>query len=1122
MLRTEARLVYSPSDLISFLINPQISWLDRYNLERPGEIIPDAGTEEQQLIRDVGDEHEQRYLAALKVSGRVVEIDRESGSPWHRTLTAMREGTEVIYQGRLEWGEFAGWSDFLYRVPEPSDLGSWSYEVWDTKLARSMKPYYVIQLCCYAEMLESMQGHRPEDAGIILGSNERVPVRVSDYWFYYQAVKRDFLRAQATFDEKVVPHFSGMGEYGRWQLHVDAILDARDDVSVVANIRSTQIKKLQEAGIGTVAALSAAAGAEGIGADTFSRLNKQAKLQISSRGQERPAYEVLTADPERPRQGFGLLPPQSPYDVYFDIEGYPLIEGGLEYLLGASHHENGSGLFESWWAHDRAGERASFERFVNWIHQRWQVDRSMHVYHYASYEVTALKRLMCRYASCEEQIDELLKNGVFVDLYKVVRQGMIVGEPKYSLKNIEHLYRPHRDGGVATAGDSIVYYHRWLADRDGDDHLSSTTLKLIWDYNRADCESTWQFADWLRGAQAEACIPYCPKEAPKETGGTTTARGAFAQRLLANPPADPEARRVHELLAHTLEFHRRENKALWWFVFDRAEMTEQELIEDRECLGGLRRTESPAQTVKKSTVCEYTFPEQESKIRAGDLCYIDQTVSQKATVEKVDYELNLVWLKRGIKSGDLPSSANLIPNDYVDTGVIDESIEVTVLRYAENGQLPSALSDYLYKRAPRVEWQSGDLLVPETADLDSQLFRLALAMHESTLCIQGPPGSGKTCRGAHLIAQLIKSGKRVAISSNGHNAICLLLNETVKIAGANGFSITAIKVGGEEDAVCAPAVWVADSARLDCGGLPQLLGGTAWCLSRPELQGCFDYLFVDEASQMSLAKLIGMARCAKNIVLLGDQMQLPQPIRGAHPGESGQSVMDYYLAGHATIPENLGVFLPTTWRMRPEICSFISDAFYDGRLKAAEDTSSRSLVPTGGQKLLHKSAGLAYVPVVHSGNSCESDEEVAAVLAVVAELLGHTLKTPQGERQVSFEDILVLAPFNLQVRGLQKALGEVRIGTVDKFQGEQAPIVIVSMTSSTGDESARGLDFLFDRNRLNVALSRAQVLGIIVASPELERARGSNLEQMKAVNIYCRAIQHAEYTVRYVGEPVSV
>jgi uncharacterized protein len=622
--------------------------------------------------------------------------------------------------------------------------------------------------------------------------------------------------------------------------------------------------------------------------------------------------------------------------------------------------------------------------------------------------------------------------------------------------------------------------------------------------------------------QADAGILYSPQEQPKELNEITTARGQFAQQLLANPPADVESRRVHDLLAHTLEFHRRENKALWWFVFDRAKMTEQELIEDRECLGALRRTASPVENVKQSVLCEYTFPEQEFKIRADDCCYVDQSVSEKATVDRIDGERSLIWLKRAKRSGDLPVSANLIRDEYVSSKVIDESIEDLVRGYAESGRLPSALSDFLFRRAPRVAGHTPGPLVSETDDLDIRLFELALALQNSTLCVQGPPGSGKTRRGARLISRLIQAGKRVAISSNGHNAICLLLNEAVKTGVADGIAIRAVKVGGDEEAVCPDAIWVKDPGKLDCSSLPDLVGGTAWCFSRPELQDCFDYLFVDEASQVSLAKLIGMAPCAKNIVLLGDQMQLPQPIRGAHPGESAQSVMDYYLAGHATIPRDMGVFLPTTWRMRPELCAFVSDAFYDGRLDAASDTSGRSIVLSGEQKLLRKAAGIAYVPVVHTGNSCESPEEVLVVRDIVAELLGHTLITAEGERAVRFGDILVLAPFNLQVRQLQKALQDVRTGTVDKFQGEQAPIVIFSMTSSSGDESARGLDFLFDGNRLNVALSRAQVLAIVVASPELERARCSNVEQMKAVNLYCRAVDHATKASQHAGEKMTV
>lgn len=325
-----------------------------------------------------------------------------------------------------------------------------------------------------------------------------------------------------------------------------------------------------------------------------------------------------------------------------------------------------------------------------------------------------------------------------------------------------------------------------------------------------------------------------------------------------------------------------------------------------------------------------------------------------------------------------------------------------------------------------------------------------------------------------------------------------------------GVHFTAAKCGEDDREPFHPAIEIIDgnTGVFDRQPLPEFVGGTAWVFSRPEAQGRFDYLFIDEAGQVSLAKLVAMAPSACNLVLLGDQMQLNQPMRGVHPGESGTSILEYYLQDHATVPEDLGIFLPKTWRMRPEICSFISNAFYDGRPNHESCAEERAIHLTRAAKFLHGSSGLVYVPVEHRDNTYESDEEAAVVREIVADLLGQTLEEAgQRTRPVSADDILVVAPFNLQVRKLKRALPGLRVGTVDKFQGQQAPVVIFSMTASEGDASPRGIEFLFDRHRLNVALSRAQVLAIIVASPKLEVTRCSRLEQMQLVNVFCRAAQ---------------
>ena len=558
MQRLQGNWLYSPSDLIKFVENEAVTWLDRYDKEFPGELIADETAAEDRLIQTTGEEHESEVLARFTTDGRDIADLKNSVAAFESTVRAMSEGREIIYQARLEDGDLAGYADFLIRVEGASEFGSWHYEVWDTKLARSVKPYFAIQLCCYAELLEAIQRRRPEHVGVVLGNGSQERLKTDDYLFYYRAVKRAFLMQQRMFDPMQQPKLDGMADYGRWNGHVRRALDARDDLSAVANIRASQVEKLQATGIFTVTGLATSdlKGIRGLEPAAFARLRSQARLQIGSRGESTPRYELVPPDTERPRLGFGSLPPASPNDVCFDIEGYPLIDGGIEYLLGAVSREDGQLLFRDWWAHDRTEERAAFEAFVKWVHDRWRNDPAMHIYHYAAYETSALKRMMGRYACCEQEVDDLLRNRVFIDLYTVVRQGLIVGEPAYSLKNIEHLYMPVRHGDVTSAGDSMVYYHRWLQDRDGPDCGTSAALRLIRDYNEADCRSTWRLMDWLRSVQASASVPFVPPGELKQPNPITNHLAALADEMLAEIPSDEssdaEKWRVHRFLAHLL------------------------------------------------------------------------------------------------------------------------------------------------------------------------------------------------------------------------------------------------------------------------------------------------------------------------------------------------------------------------------------------------------------------------------------------------------------------------------------------------------------------------------------------------------------------------------------------
>lgn len=1121
MRKLDGKRIYSPSDLITFMESEYVSWMDRLYLENPDVVQPDPDSVEDEILRAKGDEHERAFLEELIGTGHDVVNLRRSAGQMADTLQAIREGREVIYQGTLASGEFVGIADFLVRVDGDSALGNYHYEVWDTKLARKPKPYFVIQLCCYAEMLAALQGRLPQELQVVLGTKVRRQFRTEDYFYYYSHLKLGFLQLQDRFDPSKAPDIPGPKTLGRWSGHGMGILQARDDLGLIAGMRTLQIRRMREAGIETAQSLAESPldKIQGITAPALARMRRQARLQIASRELPKPQFELTGPDPGNPRLGLAALPPDSANDIFFDMEGYPFLEDGLEYLFGVTYIEDGVPVFRDWWAHSREEERKAFECFVKWAYGRWRQDPSMHIYHYAAYEVTALRRLMGRYAICEDELDQLLRNEVFVDLYSIVRQGLFVGEPSYSLKNVEKLYRNERKGELSSAADSLVFYQRWLEARDGADWSSSPTLRLIREYNREDSESTWQLACWLREVQKQAGIVYVPKPLAPESEKVKqiTEQTRYAEEMRAEIPADrsgdPERWRVHELLSWFLEFHRRESKPIWWAMYERHGMTEQQLIDDPECLGGLARTDLRPEKIKLSYGHEYRFsPEQETKLRQGSKCIFAHDLTRRATIEAFDSIAGLLTLK--FSSAEAPASLGLIPDEWVNPAPIVQSIEGLIRRYRESGKLPSAIDHFLHRWPPALRGRSTrePIILPGT-DLLQGSIKAAIDLDDSTLCIQGPPGTGKTFTAAHMIVALLKLGKRVGITSNSHRAICLLLNEAAKLAEASRYSFRGVKVGGDDEDQEDLHKWiecVESASKLFTGTqLPNLIGGTAWAFSHTGAQGALDYLFVDEAGQVSVANLLGMAPSTRNIILIGDQMQLSQPIKGSHPGESGTSTLEYLLQDHSTIPDDLGIFLGETWRMHPEVCRFISGAVYEDRLKPKPLTASRMIrFGTGARRYVQQNAGVVFVPTEHEGNTYESEEEAEVIAQIVAELTDQFITdSKKPDRRLTRDDILIVTPYNLQVRKLTERLPGIRVGTVDKFQGQEAAVVIYSMCASSGDASPRGIEFLFSKNRLNVAISRAQTLAIVVGNRALARTRCTTVEQMQLVNVFCRAVE---------------
>ncbi|HEY9715736.1 MAG TPA: ribonuclease H-like domain-containing protein, partial [Chroococcales cyanobacterium] len=687
--------------------------------------------------------------------------------------------------------------------------------------------------------------------------------------------------------------------------------------------------------------------------------------------------------------------------------------------------------------HTEDEEKAAFAAFVDWVYKRWKDDPSMHIYHYAAYEKSALRKLTGKHAICAFEVDELLRHEVMVDLYAVLKKAIRVGEPRYSLKNIEHLYKEKRKGDVATAVDSIVFYQRWLEEKPNgaSDWKDSPILADIRAYNKEDCDSTWQLATWLRDLQKQSGITWKnpnTRSGPdriSESAQQRTRAAELAETLLqkATTAETSESRQLHALIANVMEFHWREAKPVFWARFDRREMSDQELFEDSICLAGLERTSAAPTQCQKSIHYEYSYdPEQETKIDVGDECFYAHDLSETVKVVEIDGDKGHIVLSRSIKRLAPPEKLNLIQNEFVSADEIAQAIYRIGSKLIAGEELPQSLTDFIARRPPRIaDWRDGPI-VDGSCDLVAQTCSVISRLESTTLCIQGPPGSGKTYTASKAIIELLKSGKTVGVTSNSHKAIANLIDAIAdKCDASSNVNLRAAKIQSQKKDfhVANARVMALTPAKLFAAerGTFNLIGGTAWAFCKPEAEAMVDYLFVDEAGQVSIANLVGMSASARNIVLIGDQMQLAQPLKGTHPADSGQSTLEYLLGDRQVIPSDFGIFLGTSFRMHPDICSFISGSVYENRLYPHPSTKERVLIlPPASAELApdFPPAGVFFHPVSHDGNAQDSCEEADAIAKLVSQLLLCSLTDGVTIRPVTKKDILVVAPFNMQVRRL--------------------------------------------------------------------------------------------------------
>jgi predicted RecB family nuclease len=1140
-------LILSASDLSRFLGCRHLTGLD---LAATRGLRPRPRRVEDPLLEVLwkrGLEHEAAYVASLEATGhRVTDLrpfDSFDTQDEHvqATLEAMQRGDDVIVQAALRDDSWFGKPDVLRRVPGSSAFGNWSYEVIDTKLSRETKAGTILQLGLYSEMLGRVQQARPETFHVVTPDKvaPHQKYRLDDYAAYFRLIRTLMLDTIALDPDEILQSFYpepvAQCEICSWAMQCRDKRRADDHLSLVAGITRIQRRELDTQGIRTLTALGGMVidpfpfKPRRGSVESFIRTREQARLQVASRDREIPLFE-LREIVESHDEGLCRLPEPSPGDIFLDLEGDPFAtEGGREYLFGlVTTGEDGSVQYRSFWGLTERDERVAFEAAMDVITAAWEKDPGMHVYHYAPYEPSAFKRLMGRHVTREHELDNLLRNGSFVDLYAVIRQGVRVGTERYSIKNLEPLYAFKRTVELADARRCLQAMEHALA-MGTHEVIPDEVRNAIEEYNRDDCVSTLRLRDWLEQVRADHIAKGMdiPRPKPLEIEVATLSdrdqlvadlRARLLRDVLELRVERDEEQQARWLLAYLLDYHRREDRAVWHEYFRLRGLAEEALPDEPQAIAQMQFAERIDEKRHKTTgrptgtvTDRYTFEPQEVEIEKGDLKLKDGTSLGKLVA--LDREAFTVDIQKGPKmAGTHPES--VFAFTYVPSKVIEESILGIGTRVANEGKVTvgSKSADRLARalllaKPPRL--RKGSLEAKPGEGPLERLLRVAHELDHGVLAVQGPPGSGKTYSGAEMICSLVEAGKRVGIAATSHKVIRNLLEAVQKAAAEHRQDIALAHrcdegEYDESDGIACLGSNMEVAAAL-ASRSAHVAGGTAWVWSAAEVAGSVDVLFIDEAGQVSLANAVAMSPAAENIVLLGDPQQLEQPRKGSHPEGVAVSALQHMLGDHATIPDDRGVFLPTTWRMCPAITSFTSELFYENRLEPKDGLDRQVL--SGAARF--DGNGLWMIRADHDGNRTSSVEEIELVAGLIEELVGAGSKWMDDKgraKQLTGRDILVVAPYNAQVSRLIERVRSTgaRVGTVDKFQGQEAPVVIYSMATSRPEDAPRGMEFLYSLNRLNVATSRARCAAILVASRFLFEPECRSPHQMKLANALCR------------------
>ena len=1136
MRKFDDNWVISPQDLVGELECSHRLDLEWSVINNLIDLPVKKKSEQDELLTDIGVAHEAKIADSLRAAGSFLDIGKPAFTPealsvaHERTLKAVASGVETIYQATFYTGDFLGYADFLILVkdedgnPLKDEQGRFVYDPVDAKSARSAKRAAVLQVAAYAAIMREIGLATPNSVHLWLGGDKKWAAPALDVIDLAEYFMKRVRAKISKITDAPQPLWAPPKESCtrcRWKKNCESGREEAQDLSLIQGIRGNTRSLLVANGIKTIDDMAIATDEQRpklpreVSKETFAKLRDQADIQKRGRDLKKLIFEV------RDQTAFGLLPVASPGDIWFDMEGDPFANdgSGLEYMFGYMWGTDPDYEFATFDARNTDEERIAFINFVDYLIARRAEFPEMHVYHYASYEVSALLRLAQRHGLYEFEVDKLVREGLFVDLYSLVRRAFLFSTQSLSIKKIEPIYWDgNRDKDVSDAFGSVVEFEKGLALlAEGKESEFLKILATIKDYNKDDVESTRQLDAWIRNQAELAGIdigemrplaqvkyddePELEREEP------------IALQLLSDVPLKREDRNEIQqglaLLSAAISFHHREDRPVWWNIFDLALKEKDELEGVNEVIVPSKVTATPwgrsgrqvnqrrqvtieAEGVDLRHILDFEHvPQALYEFAPEGFKIIQGSTRGFADASIIEIEESFVVIeeieKKGTGTWDQEPIA-LLPGAPIKTYTIEKIIREelgasTVSRRDSGGvAFPNAAwCDVLLRRPPRQN--SGQLNKTDNSVTD--ITNALLDSDNSYIAVQGPPGTGKTYVGAHVISKLVALGWKIGVVAQSHSVVENLMDSVKK----NNPDVAMAKKG--QSAKNRPSYHVDDVAKWAAGRATSgyVIGGTTWTFSKADVRSLeLDLMVIDEAGQYSLANSLVVISAAKRALLLGDPQQLPQVSQGNHPEPVNESALSHLLGTNKTMPDHLGFFLDTTFRLHPRLAAPVSRLQYEDRLHSDARCELRNLEGTD--------PGLHIVEVDHIGNTVSSVEEAEELLARIPTLIGKSWTPvtsngqPDSPRPLTEKDILVVTGYNAQVRFLKSELRKagyenIKVGTFDKFQGQEAPVVFVSMVTSSSEDLPRGIEFLLSPNRLNVAISRAQWACFVLRSPQL-------------------------------------